>query len=304
MLNDIIIYEHSAREFGDYTFEVCAFDETAMNTKFSTPVTVSYEPSPTVAMPANVQLDADNPCITWDEVEGAARYNIRIYQDDDDDRTFYTSDYTNGSAWWYYLDGSYWFSVQAMDGDYHVSDWTEPLLFTYTTTPKPRLDTPQNVHVDESGENIVWDAVEGADYYEVDTRFGSYIRCEQPILENWKIYSSPCSDGKQAIDVIAYSSNSNIENSNWSDILNLDYTPIRDESIVVPAIQVGNESITWDATAAENVKKNAYRLLVNGEPINDEYNVYDIYDNDTYSFWIGNHLPAGDYEFELYVVDE
>lgn len=172
-------------DFGDYTFRVSAFDESRTATEFSSPVTVSYQAA--FPMPTNVRLSETNSReLTWDEVEGAARYNIRIYKKDEYP-SIYSTSYTASNSYWIWEDSEYLVAVQAMDQDYHVSEWTETVL----TTPFAQLAIPQNIRFDESGENIIWDKVENADYYYVSTGSISGTSCEQPILENWKQYLSP-----------------------------------------------------------------------------------------------------------------
>ena len=81
------IYEQCSldeRDFGDYLFRVCAFDETGMSAGFSDPVTISYEA--TLSMPANIRVPDGSQSslrLTWDKVEGAARYNIQIFRNND-----------------------------------------------------------------------------------------------------------------------------------------------------------------------------------------------------------------------------
>lgn len=301
------IYERSSeRKFGEYTFKVCAFDETRKNTGFSEPITVIYASTPSLSAPTNLRRDDDNAYITWNSVEGAVRYNIRVYQDDDN--KFYKFEHMTGCSYWFewFCGGNYRFEVQAMDRDYHVSEWTKPLLITHTVKPaepaKPRLDTPKNVRLDKSGENILWNEVENADYYEVSDSYGLWIRCEQPILENWKRYSSPWSDGRQVFQVGAFSSDSGMDAS-WSDALSIDHEPICDKSITVPTVKAENGYLKWDAV--ENAKRYAICILVNGKPVSNEFQVYD---DNTYEgsvrYHIGNRLPEGSYEVELYVIDD
>ena len=116
-------------DFGEYIFEVCAFKEDGTTSEWSEPVTAEY--APTLVAPSNVRLDEENEeTVLWDEVAGAFRYNVRLYNDDSD-RTLYTSSYIYGvsfSYYWYLSEsGNYWFSLQTMDKDYNVSEWTEPI---------------------------------------------------------------------------------------------------------------------------------------------------------------------------------
>ena len=293
------IYEHCYMGgFGDYEFKVCAFDETGAATEFSSPVTVSY--NATFTMPVNVKVsELDSRELTWDAVEGAARYNIRIYKKDEQ-HSLYGTDYRTDNSYWFPYDneGEYLVTVQAMDKDYHVSEWTEEVLVKVV----PRLEKPQNVRLDESGENIFWDEVEGADYYNVSLGYVS-AWCEKPMLENWKKYIYPWNDWydrKQHISVYAYNGQSS---SDWSADLLIEYEPECDKSIAVPQIQIESEDgedryITWDE--AENAFRYYYRIKINGDVIEWSYCEKE----SARRFWIDESYPEGDYEFELCVVDE
>ncbi|MCM1500926.1 MAG: Ig-like domain-containing protein [Clostridium sp.] len=294
------IYEHCPMyDFGDYVFQVCAFDETGVRTEFSSPVTVPYRA--TISMPGNVKaLDGQRLHLTWDTVEGAARYNIRIY-DNNESHSLRTTDYTTGNSYGYSFSESgeeheYLVTVQAMDADYHVSEWTEEVLVKAVNVDveRPRLATPQNVRFDESGENIIWDEVEGASGYNVFVSGSCGIYCTATILENWKRYISPWeSDGKQHISVYACSSPNDI-NDSARGRLEFAYTPDRDESIIMPQIKCEDGYITWDKV--EGASRYLYRIMVNGNGT--------VYNSDA-GLWMNvDDYPEGDYEIELCVVDE
>lgn len=291
------IYEHCLMgDFGDYAFKVCAFDETGAATEFSSPVTVSY--NATLSMPQNVEVSGAN--VSWDEVESAVRYNIRVYRNDESHSLLHNYYNTYNSAYinfWEENAGEYEYlvTVQAMDQDYHVSEWTKGVLVKQVVSS--RLPAPQNVRFDESGKNIIWDEVEGADYYYVS--IGDTSRhCEQPMLENWKRYISPWSigyDGKQHVYVYAYNNNS--ASSDSSESFRFEYTPVRNEAIAVPQIKLEDDYVTWDK--AEHAFRYLCRSMINGEVI----------DTSSYEaeyagqFEIASY-PEGDYEFELCVIDE
>lgn len=176
--------------------------------------------------------------------------------------------------------------------------WTETVL----TTPFAQLAIPQNIRFDESGENIIWDKVENADYYYVSTGSISGTSCEQPILENWKQYLSPWdyygdhTDDKYYISLYAVSY-SDLQSSSYSDSLEISYTPIRDESIIVPQIRIEDNHITWDAP--EQAEKCLGRIAKNGKV----YNTYE-YGKDSPAMFDIEGYPEGDYQFELCVIDE
>lgn len=299
------IYEHCSCDFGDYIFKVCAFDETGETTEFSLPVTVSY--NATLSTPQNVNNASDGQSstmhLTWDEVEGAVCYNIRIYRNDESHSLYTgtTSTYNGlNCSLWEDVGGEYEYlvTVQAMDGDYHVSKWTEEVLVKAVIAE--HLATPQNVRFDESGQNIIWDEVEGADYYRVDIGGNTYY-CEQPMLENWKQWISPWEawyDGKQHVRVFAYSNN--FERSDPSEDLVFEYTPLRDESIAVPQIKLEDDYVTWDKV--KNAFNYSCRIIINGEVIYTE-SYLDEYLEHSGTFRIDRY-PEGDHEIELCVIDE
>ena len=166
---DRLCYENNI-DFGEYTFDVCIFDEAGKTSEWSDTITAEY--APTLDAPTNVRISEDlEETVEWDEVEDVYRYNIRVYQDDDD-RLLYTTTYTGGTSFTCYSwfeNGDYLISIQAMDRDYNVSEWTEPVKVSHIAEEK--LKDPQNIRLDESGENIIWDQVEGAEYYTVNLWF-------------------------------------------------------------------------------------------------------------------------------------
>ncbi len=287
------IFEHcSMRDFGNYAFQVCAFDETGAATEFSSSVTVSYQA--TLSVPTNVKVSESNSSLSWDEVEGAVRYNIRVYKNDKDHSLDYST-YTSSFGYWFGgREEESLITVQAMDRDYHVSEWTEEVLIE--AVEKTRLETPQNVRFDESGKNIIWDGVEGADGYEV--LVGSFWeRCEQPILVNWQRYISPYSgyNGEQSIQV--YATGIGNMDSEWSESFEFEYTPIHDESIVIPPIKLENGYITWGE--AENAFQYIWRIMINGDVCCSDFGRKEFQRECDIS-----RYPEGDYEIELCVVDE
>ncbi len=297
-------------DFGDYVFEVCAFDEANNYSEISDSVTAAY--SPTFDIPENVRISEESETlILWDRVEGAARYNIRIFNDDEN-LTQYSSGTCVDNAYSFYglPVGKYWISIQSMDGNYNVSEWTQPILISYTLE---RSDIPQNVRLDESGENVIWDEVKGTTFYEVhiwsdadqeglsnSTR--TWIDTEQPKLVNWKTHVCPLSNGKYYISVRAY----NGLYSERSEELTVSYTPVRDESIILPdSLQLNSDVLEWDKS--DKVKSYWMFVLSNGKYVEkDNFDTINAsYHADSPSFYYaGNKFPAGTYEVELFAVDE
>lgn len=302
---DRFCYEHSL-DFGEYHAEVCAFDKSDAMTEWSSSITVSY--TPTLGTPANVKLsDEQEETVVWDEVVGARRYNIHFFNDDDE-HSFYmgTYEYYNSITYKYYLStsGNYWIAVQSIDKDYNVSEWTAPILISHTEL---RLEAPQNVRLDESGENVLWDEVEGATNYQIcvqsyadyNERTGfsyEYGSAAEARYDNWKSIATPFSEGKYEIVVYAYGEG--YKSSYGSEPLTVDFNPQLDEAMGVPEeIWAEDGYMRW-----ENVDGAVrYWMFISayGEFIENEWNCL----TDTY-YYIGNRLPEGTYEAELYVVDE
>lgn len=295
-------------DFGEYEFKVCAFDETYNSTEYSEAVTVSYAPS--FEVPANVKLSEDGTEILWDEVSGAARYNYRIYQDDEE-RSLWSNSYINSNSFpinWVNESGNYLVCIQAMDRDYNVSEWTEPVSFAYTAPTK--LEAPKNLRLDESGENILWDAVEGDVSYNVaicstviydnwnisGTAPGGVT--ENTHFDNWKFYVCPFSEKEHEISVCTIGTNGAYA---YSDSLIVTFEMERDESIVLPESYVLDGNVMrWED---DIIDRDRYwvRILSYDEVIVNHW--YSIEPNS--GIYIGNNeFPAGSYEVELYVVSQ
>lgn len=312
---DRLCYENSI-DLGEYTVDVRIFDEAYNTSEWSDSITAVYEP--TLAAPTNVRLsETQDETVEWDEVEGAYRYNIRVYTDDDD-RTLCYSTY-EGCDWhwhtlYYWLSNSnYLICIQTMDQDYGVSEWTEPISVSHTAREK--LDTPKNVRFDETGENILWDEVEGADYYYLfvnntslpdDTGSQRYFTLngytQEPFYNNWKDLVSPYSTDELTIYVYAYSNDG--KDSDNSEPLTISYTSKLDNTITMPEkVQVKDGYLVWDTV--ENAKIYWINILVNSKiiDINFPFRTEAEYYNE-YSYYIGNQYPAGSYDVDLYVVDE
>lgn len=304
-------------EFGEYEFKICAFDESKIKSEYSDSVTASY--APTFEAPTNVRLDENGHEILWDKVEGAKRYNVYIFKKNETN-TLYNTCYTSDSnIWWKgYLgnSGNYLFSIQAMDKDYNVSEWTQPVQVSYTTT---RLEAPKNVRLDESGENVLWDEVEGAAGYQIvvysylkddgQERY-KYYYTSQENYNNWECLAYPDSvDGKYIIYVYACSETEEINDSDFSEGLEVTFNPSHDESISVPEnIRLDGEYLKWNGV--EGADRYYLYVKVNGEIISGRCYRIDNNkdDNETMygcSQYIGrSELPAGNYEAELFVFDK
>ena len=281
---------------------MCAFDETGALSGPSESATYSY--SPTFTTPTDVKVSDSGGRVEWNEVANAVRYNLRFYKNDTN-RTLYTWYYTSSRATElkYFLaeSGDYLFSVQAMDSDYNVSEWSKLVPLTYTVAQK--LGTPQNLRLDESGERILWDAVDGAEYYMVciNSTFydGKYSRSPGTSSEEnqfeWKSLTYPYSDGEYTFQI--YAAGSEYEPSDYSEPLVIEFDSPYNESIIVPEnIRLENGSLHWDSVD----ETNEYWVLIstNGELIE----FYDAYSNPYIN--IGNQYPEGVYEMKLFVTDK
>lgn len=298
-------------DFGSYDFQVCAFDEVNAATEYSAPITVFYEA--TFTSPVNVAGYGSSGSIylQFYSVEGAVRYNIRSFNDDDN-RTLeqqLSSDafgqeiiYTGFSS----DDGNYWVSVQAMDGDYRVSEWTEPIAVSVPHTTYERLEAPKNLRLDEIGENILWDAVEGAEKYTVS------------IAHNILLNNSSVSISSSVYDIIETRYN------NWKSLM----CPfsVRDTTISVNAS--GNDKYSNTASITSSLKQQQDKSILVPEELwyEDGYFQWStvdctcwwlrIFTNETVldytssrrtnndGYYIGNKLPAGTYDVELFIVNE
>lgn len=305
-------YENNM-EFGEYTFEVCAFHETNTMSEYSNQVTAVY--APTLDTPANVRLSEDGKNILWDEVTGSVLYKVCIIPSEEKEEHKHTQDWYS-SNWvsdnsislngylWNFPTGDYYIAIRAMDKDYNISEWTEYTLVTYIA--KPRIDTPKNIRLDESGENILWDEVEGADYYVIQVYSSSdYLEysggtsyvISKPCYNNWKSITIPFYS-KYVFYVYAASYDEEYEISEDSDALTVNFTQLHDESINVPDnIWLEDDKVQWNEV--EGANRYYLRLSVKGRHIDN------VCSSDNYVFsQIFEYIPAGDYEAELFVVDE
>ena len=309
---DRLCYEKNI-DFGEYEFSVCTFDESGTDSEWSESIVVSYESA--FDMPQNVRLsNAYDETVVWDEVDGASRYNIRFY-DEENAHTPFNNNYTSDNSFFYryYLNefGNYWISVQAMDKDYNASEWTERVLIPHTELIITKLEPPQNIRFDESGENILWDAVDGADYYTAfifglfDGSNYNFVNdqwnIQEPVLENWKSLACPRTDGNYYIIIYAYSNQSGGAGSN-SETFTAVFNPKYDDTISVPKdLQVEENNIKW--SDIEGAYK--YWLCISAENnmlLEDEY--HEINADSNYGVYINNRFPAGKYKAELFVIDE
>lgn len=325
--------------FGDYTVDVLAFDKSQNQSEWSYPITVTY--SAGLDTPENVRLLdkeglteddefywLDNETIVWDKADNVYQYDIRVYNDDEN-RSLYRH-YSASSNFWEYgwrelPKGDYLFTVRAMDKDYNVSQWTEIKFTSEYEAPEyedpGRLDTPQNVRFDETGENLLWDEVEGADYYEVyfdvsgtdENEHWFYTPCykypEETHLDNWKQFVNAFFEANVNIRVYACSHDS-IHRSYSSDVLNTTYTPTLNESIKMPEDIEAEKSgwadhyyLKWETV--ENARMYYLYIFANNQwlwwcssdiyPTEEDFQYYGITAYD---------MPDGTYEAILGVIDQ
>ncbi|MCM1307177.1 MAG: leucine-rich repeat domain-containing protein [Butyrivibrio sp.] len=309
-------------DFGEYTFEICAFDKAQNSGEWSEPITVVYEP--TLEAKLNVRLNEDGDDIYWDAVEGAVRYNYRILGKDREysyrDWKEYINIYSNNFGWRVNEEsGEYTVEIQAMDKNYNVSAWSEPLLYTYIRREEeepveiPGPEAPKNVRLDESGNTVLWDAVEGADKYSIDVEFygefngeafGAYsigTYSTEPKYENWRdLVYYPFSTGKYSITIRAYADSGA---SAYSEALEVDFTSLRDEAIPLPEkVWLEEDYLYWDEIEEAKGYMTFFSMYSK-----DGKQVYT--DNDCgYGYYIYHYpkLPAGAYEaeIEIVVIDE
>lgn len=313
---DRLCFEYDI-DFGEYIFDVCIFDETQNRSEWSDTITAEYVPM--LDAPTNVRFSEENKnTVEWDEVEGAYRYNIRVYKDDDDHTLYYSTyeDYGRCShTLWNLESGNYLISVQAIDQDYNASEWTEQIMFTVTSQAK--LGTPQNVRFDETGENILWDEVEGAEYYwvriysDIIDESGKWFSIyesdypNEPCCNNWKSLAVPISNTDYSIYVIACANGR--ERSDESKQIRTSFEMTRDESIFVPEMRLEDDILQWNES--EDANKYWITISINGkyQEISGSYcyvgfdasvHYDECYSFNTYQF------PIGTYDVDLYVVDQ
>lgn len=283
-------------DFSSYAFEVCAFDKSNTPTEYSKPVTVEYKASFT--SPTNVRFDESEGKILWDVIEGTEYCHIRVFKDEIN--TPYKTDCIMGTSRGLEgllnnTSGNYWISVQAMDKNYHVSEWTEPMAVSYTKKEKIQLKAPENLRLDENG-NLLWDAVEGADSYRVDLEDGHHgytYTVRTPQDDSWKTKVRPFEEG--AIQIQVQACGNTFKDSSWSDSLTLP-RPQRDELIAVPEkLWFEDGYLRWDTVDCSHCW---WCIWANETLLEDGVETFDR------SYSIGNSMPTGSYEVELFVVDE
>ncbi len=310
---DRLCYENYF-DLGEYAVDVCVFDKAQNRGEWSDTVNVKYEP--TLTAPANFRFsETQEETVEWDEVEGAYRYNIRIHLDGDNSTTYTYTDFTSfGYKWYIYDNGDYLISIQTMDQDYNVSPWTEPLIISYD---KKKLETPQNIRFDESGENILWDEVEGAEYYylsiftpdlfnENGSQFcyNDSVYITEPSCMNWKSYAAPFSEGEYFFTVTAHAEDK--IQSNQSEEIRASFKPTFDEAVSVPEVRLEESLLKWENNEGSKrywltISVNGRNQEINGSYCCDKFNADDYDVECTYST---SPFPLGDYNVSLYVVDE
>lgn len=303
---DRLCYENKM-DFGEYTFQVCAFKEDGTISEWSSQITVTY--APVLTAPTNVRIDPDdNSCIVWDRVDGVPYYNIRFYNDDAE-RTLYNVSYGNYNynSFGLWDNGNFWCSIQLMDRDYNVSPWTEPIMVSYTQEEETFV-TIQNLRFDETGEKILWDEMEGAASYDVAFYYSDgnidYIYNDQAELDNWKVFVRPWFKeyriGISAVTDEAWASSEQLTASfNW----------VLDDTINMPKdLSVGSEEIHWDTS--KDVQAYWMEIYTNGQKIDEDHWFLkdEHWDTEGYSTVItksvDNEYPEGSYNIKLFAVSE
>ncbi|MDE6728571.1 MAG: hypothetical protein K2J80_11640 [Oscillospiraceae bacterium] len=318
---DRLCYEYGI-PLGTYSVKMCTYDASGERGEWSDEITAVYEA--TLPVPANVRLSEDQEQnVLWNEVEGTYRYYIQFTNTDGD--VVYSS-YTTYNGfdynWNWGEDGSYLFSVYAMDKDYNVSEWSTPLEVDYICPAEGEyihLDAPQNVRLDETGENVLWDEVAGADCYTLvvytvaeDENGNSYYdywyeyNIEDTCFNNWKSVALLFPNANYQISVSGSKTDVSCSNE-WSDVLVIDISVDLDldKSIAMPeTIEVNDSNLKW--SAVDNADIYWVNILKNGKKIYggdvcvraEDYSAEYGYDLDSL-----NYTPADTYEVELYVVD-
>lgn len=300
---DRLCYENKM-DFGEYTFQVCAFKEDGTISEWSSQITVTY--APVLTAPTNVRIDPDdNSCIVWDRVDGVPYYNIRFYNDDAE-RTLYNtyngydSDRVGLSNFGFY--GNFWVSIQGIDRDYNVSPWTDSIMVSRTSFPE--FEAPQNVRLDETGKKILWDEVEGADSYLVNINGWTWMSTYEAEFDNWNAFAAPWSD-KWHIWVSARKSGFS---EAFSEELIVTNSLLLDNTVELPQeLSVEGEEIHWNTN--NDVKAYWMEFYVNGEVMDrNRWFVTDYHwDTDGYSTVIAeplnNSYPEGNYDIKLFAVD-
>lgn len=133
-----------------------------------------------LAAPKNIVFTKDEPTsvrFTWDAVKGAEQYHLAIFKDADHKEIWIDSNQTETNVGYSKLTpgSTYYYGIRAMktvDGKDYYSDWT---YFAHKTPNKESassvaLGAPKNIKITEDepdGFDFTWDAVEGAEKYQV-----------------------------------------------------------------------------------------------------------------------------------------
>lgn len=292
-------------EFGGYNFKVCFFNESNVSGDWSEPIAVNYQP--TLETPKNVRLNDDGESILWDDVSGATRFNARVFNVDKQVNagTINRGFIPHGLRYFMNYSGNFSIEYQVMDDDYNISDWSEPFIFSYTAPGE--ILPPKNVRFDESGNSILWDAVDGARFYNVcmyniyndgsSHGIGNHFAPDN-VYHNWKSHTCPFSNGKYKI----YISVTGNDCSADSEPLTVTFIPDRDESIKLPeSIQVDGDYLRWsDVDGADGYWLRIYR---NGKLVEGQERHYVSADKNN-GVELFKELPEGVYSAELFVVDK
>ena len=129
----------------------------------------------------NAYGEEDYRVISWDAVENANQYYVEIYTEDGEQvKTYYADDYygtgiVSCEISQYFINEShnYYFTVKATDYNEVYADSEVATSDVWVYTEPPRMDTPTGLKWNENqyGQletgTVVWNAVDGANYYEL-----------------------------------------------------------------------------------------------------------------------------------------
>lgn len=291
--------------FGEYDLTVCSFNESDVSGEWSGSISIAYRP--TLEKP-QMRLSDDGESILWDNAINATRYNARVFNAEQETPVIIINRGFMPFRFEYDLKRTGNFSIvfQAMDDDYNISDWSDPIVVSYTAPGE--ILPPQNVRFDESGNNILWDAVDGARFYNAcfyniyddgsEHGIGNYYAPNNEYY-NWKVHACPFSNGEYKIYISVTGESSS---AGGGGPLTVTFKQTKDGSISLPEnIRLDEGHLRWDDI--EDAAAYWLRIYKNGELVEGEDSHYIIADKNN-GVEINNRLPEGEYSAELFVVDK
>lgn len=202
------------------------------------------EPESTLPAPTDLTATVTGTSIVvnWNAVDGAASYEVqRSFDGTESNYNATQNSYTDASPG----EGANSYVVRAVASDGTKSEWSASASCTYAA---PLLPAPANVTAVQSANTIVvnWDAVEGADKYEVKRTFGETDDTYEA-TENSYTDESP-GDGSNAYVVRAVDADGTA--GEWSSATSCTYEAGLPAPKNAAATQNQNTVIvTWDAVA-------------------------------------------------------